>query len=632
MNERPKPPERPARPAASPAPAGGRRAELMDATDKMVSILAVAERPDLDYRLAALRASIGDLTCTVMVVGEFKQGKSSLINALINAPICPVDDDVATAKPTEIHYADEPTAELILRGPSEGSLISRSIDFEELADHVCRPEEHPDAERLVGVHVGLPRRLLQDGLKLVDTPGTGGLRSIHTAATIAALPGADAVLFISDASQELTAAELDFMGTVTSICPDATLVMTKIDFYPAWRKIRDINLGHLARRGGAVEIPVLTTSAALRNHAIDHNDRELNLESGYGDLVNLLKDKVRASDERKLARLRGDLIELAGHLESQLRSELSALDDPAASSHLVRRLEDAKAAAEQLRSQAARWQQTLNDGMADLVADIEFDLRQRVRTLQTEAERLIDAQDPAKAWDEFEGWLTGNMAAAVIDNYTMTHHRTIQLAQLVAGHFDDDSQDIAERIELGSAPSSDPTLLGDRPDSLERVGRSGNMLAGLRGASGGMVMLSAFASLAGFAPAAMLVLGVGTVLGRKAQKDDRQRLITQRRMAAKQTTRRYVEEVSFSASKESRDRLRYINRQLRDHFLKRAEELTRSRAESLTATQATLKKTTEDRKERRAWVVQQLQLLQQLRTTIAETNTSVAKTPALVSS
>ena len=44
-----------------------------------------------------------------------------------------------------------------------------------------------------------------------------------------------------------------------------------------------------------------------------------------------------------------------------------------------------------------------------------------------------------------------------------------------------------------------------------------------------------------------------------------------------------------------------------------------TRAESLTATQATLKKTTEDRKERRAWVVQQLQLLQQLRTTIAAT-------------
>ena len=46
--------------------------------------------------------------CHVLVAGEFKQGKSSLLNALVNAPICPVDDDVATARAIEIGYADEP--------------------------------------------------------------------------------------------------------------------------------------------------------------------------------------------------------------------------------------------------------------------------------------------------------------------------------------------------------------------------------------------------------------------------------------------------------------------------------------------------------------------------------------------
>lgn len=606
----------------APVAADG-RSELLATTDTMVEILAAAERPDLDHRLAAIRKAVGELTCTIMVVGEFKQGKSSLINALVNAPICPVDDDIATAKPTEIRFAEEPIAEVILRGPSEGSLISRPIDFEQLAEYVCRPDQFPEADRLVAVQVGLPRRLLNGGLALIDTPGTGGLRSIHTASTIAALPGADAVLFLSDASQELTAHELDFLNTVSSICPDVTLVVTKIDFYPAWRKIVDLDRGHLARRKRGGDIPIITTSAALRNHAIDHNDRELNLESGYGDLVNHLRERVTASDNRKLARLRVDLAELASHLESQLRSELSALDDPEASARLVKRLEEAKASAEQLRSQAARWQQTLNDGMGDLVADIEFDLRHRTRVLQAEAERLIDIQDPAKGWDEFETWLTGQTTAAVIDNYTITHHRTIELAKRVANHFDADSEDVVDRIDLGSAPSSEPTVLGARPDSFEKVGTVGNAIAALRGTSGGMIMLSAFSTLASINPATWVLVGVGVALGRKAMKDDRQRLLLQRRLHAKQTVRRYVEDISFAASKESRDRLRYINRQLRDHFLRRAEELTQSRAESLAATQATLKKTTEDRNERRAWVIDHLNDLERLRRSLTPASSTV---------
>ena len=42
----------------------------------------------------------------VLVVGEFKQGKSQLVNALVNAPVCPVDDDIATAVPTVVRHAE----------------------------------------------------------------------------------------------------------------------------------------------------------------------------------------------------------------------------------------------------------------------------------------------------------------------------------------------------------------------------------------------------------------------------------------------------------------------------------------------------------------------------------------------
>ena len=78
---------------------------------------------------------------------------------------------------------------------------------------------------------------------------------------------------------------------------------------------------------------------------------------------------------------------------------------------------------------------------------------------------------------------------------------------------------------------------------------------------------------------------MGLFLGRKALKDERARQLVQRRNLARQTVRKYADDLAFGVGKDSRDTLRRINRQLRDHFLQRAEELTSSTSESLAAAQ-----------------------------------------------
>src|SRR5262245_50683182 len=91
------------------------------ATVELAGKAAVAyERPDLGERLSKARDRLVDPAFYVLVVGEFKQGKSTLINSLLNAPICPVDDDIATATPTIIRYSDEPTAAVLFEDPSGG--------------------------------------------------------------------------------------------------------------------------------------------------------------------------------------------------------------------------------------------------------------------------------------------------------------------------------------------------------------------------------------------------------------------------------------------------------------------------------------------------------------------------------
>ena len=137
----------------------------------------------------------------------------------MNAPVCPVDDDVATAAPTVVMHGDKPAACLVHADPTggrfdgDGALVPlerRPVPLDVVADHVSEAGNPGNERRLACVEVELPRRILSSGLVLVDTPGIGGLGSAHAASTIAAPPTADAVLLVSDAAQEYSAPEIDF--------------------------------------------------------------------------------------------------------------------------------------------------------------------------------------------------------------------------------------------------------------------------------------------------------------------------------------------------------------------------------------------------------------------------------------
>ena len=608
-------PQATAQPPGAPADSGAARARITAALNSIDALLERSDRPDLDIRAAAIRNRLGLNTCNVLIAGEFKKGKSSLVNALVNAPVCPVDDDVATAKPMEIHHAPEPVASIALK-PLDPSLPGqreiRPITLEQIPSYVAEPLSGPDADLVASVRVGIPRQLLASGLALVDTPGVGGLGSSHSAITIGALPQADAVLFVTDASQELTASELEFLRTIRSICPTVTCVMTKIDFYPSWRKILEINQNHLRQRN--LDIRIIPTSSVLRNMAIERNDRELNVESGFNELVTYLRDEVASeTDAALIKRAAAELTELLDHLESQLRAELSVLDDPEESARMMRQLETAKERAANLKSQAARWQQTLNDGITDLRGDVEHDLRGRFRLVVKEAEEAIDSFDPARTWDEFQPWLSRRATAEIVANYTLLHQRSVQLAAHVATHFDADHNEIAQRLQI-----TDPNALAVNLGFEGQLGQDaqsafGMAISAMRGTSGGMIMLSAFAGLAGVTLVPVAVVAVGALLGRKALKDDKARQLAQRRLQAKNNVRKYADDIMFTAGKDSRDTLSRISRQLREHFALRAEELSTSTSESLAAAQQAIRSSQEGREKRKKEVAGLLEALRQAR-------------------
>ena len=595
--------------------------ELGQLVDRGLAVSRACDRQDLTDRLHHTRQRLQDPSVRVLIVGEFKQGKSLLVNALVNAPVCPVDDDVATAVPTVVLHGDEPAATLVHADPAgnhfdaEGTLLPlerRPVPLESLTEHVSEAGNPNNERRLACVEVELPRRILSGGLVLVDTPGIGGLGSAHAASTIAALPTADAVLLVSDAAQEYSAPELDFLRAAMKLCPNVACVLTKTDLYPQWRRIAELDRIHLA--GAGIEAPLIPVSSTLRLHALETEDSEVNSESGFPVLTRYLqRDIVGQAEELSRRSVLHDVTSVTDHLSVSLQTELEALEDPENAAALIAELQLARDQADELRKRTARWQQTLNDGVTDLMADIDYDLRDRARLITREAEEIIDAADPGQIWDQFGEWLQQRLAAAVQDNFVWAHERSTWLSQLVAEHFAEDGGGELPELQPGNAEAAFEPVLGLTDLDRGTTRLAGKILIGMRGSYGGVLMFGLITGIMGMALLNPISIGAGLILGTKAYRDDKETKVKRRQGEGKVAVRRHVDDVIFQVGKESKDRLRQVQRVLRDHFTDIADEVHRSLSDSVAAAQRAAKTGSAERERRIGEIKNELRRLDALK-------------------
>jgi len=593
-------------PAAVPGSDAVARAAAV--VDLGLTACAAYHRDDLAERLRSARSTLTDPGIHVVVAGEFKKGKSSLVNALLGAAVCPVDDDAATAVPTYIRYGQQVEAELIHAGDPPRR---EPVPFDQVRGHVVAEGDGEPPTQHAGVLIRLPRTMLAGGLVVVDTPGVGGIGSAHARASLAAISMADAVIFVTDASQELTRAELDFLTQARQLCSSVVCVITKIDFYPAWRTIRDLDQRHLAAVG---DIPLLTVSSALRSRAVNANDPQLNAESGFPALVDHVTQRVSGGGLARVAAAAGaEVVAVCRQIEASFEAEQAALADPKASAAVLDRLQSAKQRAELLRTAAARWQQTLADGVGDLTSDIDHDLRRRIREVIVEADDAIELADPADTWPEVADWLQTRVSEDVLANYVLLRERAGQLSAQVADHFQDASGEVLDRLEVFNPEAVLSSSRLEAKVDLERMGFGKQAMTMLRSSYGGMIMFTMLGSLAGLT-LGPISLGIGLVMGRQGLREERRRHLQQRRSQARNAVRKYCDDVSFAIGKDSRDTLRRIQRQLRDHYSARAEELHRSNAQALQQAAEAAQRTEAERTARLKDVTAELERLRALRT------------------
>ncbi|MFC6016074.1 dynamin family protein [Plantactinospora solaniradicis] len=555
-------------------------ARVIEDLDRARELASGADRPDLVGRLDQARARLLTEDVPVAVVGEFKQGKSTLINALLRTDVCPVDSDIVTAVPTIVRYGVPPSV-VAVPEPTDGTSDPQRIEvpFDRLRDYVT--EAGQDAVRLRSVEVRLDRLLLRRGLSFIDTPGVGGLESAQGNLTLGALPLARAALFVTDAGAELTAPELSFLTRTVERCPRVVCVVTKTDLHAQWRRIVALNQEHLARAG--LTLPVLPVSSFLRLRAAARNNAALNTESGFLPLLDLLRRDILAGTEAATVRAtRADIAFVVAQLRHQVGAERAAIQHPEDGTALADRLTEQARRGRHLAGSSASWQTALGDGIQDLGTDVDHDLRERLRGMLRRGEELLDTEDPKDNWRDFEAWASREAAAAAVDNLFTLVSRTEQLARDVAERFDLEYDGLDLDLPAPAAALAKVEVVDVRFERSSIRQFLGAFTAA-RLAYGGMFMAGAFGSLLGLTVAAPIGVAVGMTLGRKLVRDERERQLAYRRQQAKQELRRYVDEVGFVLGKDCRDAIRRTQRFLRDEFTARAALAERSSAQALSA-------------------------------------------------
>jgi hypothetical protein len=598
-------------------------AEVLDAVD---AALERHERADLRERLALARRRFHEGSCRVVVAGEFKKGKSSLVNGLLGARVCATDADIATAIPTYVRYGERLEAHLLLdEAPdaARGGELDRAV-----VDEVATGRGSTGAR---AVEVLLPRKFLAGGTVLVDTPGiSGGLASTHAGIALRALAVADVLLFVTDAGTELSAAEVEFLRQARELCPVVMCALTKVDLYPEWRRILAADEGHV--RAAGIAIDVYPLSAPLRHHGLRTGDRELLAESGFPTLAaRLVAERERGSATRAAAALAVAVSSLT-QLITQLTAEVHRLEGGAQVEEQRAAWEAARAQAADLRGAGSRWQQVLADRIGDLVGDVDLDLTTRVRALRREAAAKIAEMPPARLTADLGPWLQEAVTELILDHQRAVRTQSEQVADAVAEQFGSAAWDMRRGLELAGGDPGDvasPGPFGWVAASVPGSSRLDLGLVALRGGSAGAFVTHAAATLLGLTfpvvlPAAIVL---SAVLGGRSWQTARATQLRMLRAEAERAVVAYLEEVDTVARKASRDAVRRLHRQLRETFAARASELFTTASATVDMLAASLAESEQERRARAAEVAEQLAELRTLQAATSEALASLLSGP-----
>lgn len=348
--------------------------EVAGSVNRLVDIARTAGRPELGAVLVDSARRWPDPQATVVVIGEPRTGRSTVVNALagtLEPPLLPLGGALTVVR------TGTPGA-VVVHDPGQAPDVRRLDD----------PGIVPDA---ASVEVVLPEVAVGGDLVLVDAPAVDGPGDPRRRVVEAILATADAVVLVTGADAPLSGPELDLLVAARRRTGAAVLVITGVDRHRGWRVVLDESRRSVEARGlsllSAPPVPFAAplaadAEAAARLGAPDA--AELVAESGLGALRATVRTAI--GDRFRLVRLLG-LVEMANGIAGELEGDLAAAgaDRPEGQDALA-------AAAARLRGAreaGARVGVRLGDGFTILRDSLSVEVGREVGAVLEEVEAML---------------------------------------------------------------------------------------------------------------------------------------------------------------------------------------------------------------------------------------------------
>ena len=160
---------------------------------------------------------------TVSVIGQFKRGKSTLVNGILGEKVMPVGIVPVTAVVTTVKYGERGARVYF----ENGAVIDTS--FEGISQYINEQENHDNHLGVSKVELFVPADFLKTGITLVDTPGVGSVHQKNTEAATAFVKESDAVIFLLSVDSPINSIETDFLEQTKAYASKFYFAVNKAD-------------------------------------------------------------------------------------------------------------------------------------------------------------------------------------------------------------------------------------------------------------------------------------------------------------------------------------------------------------------------------------------------------------------
>lgn len=431
-----------------------------DIVEKLAELEKISSTKHVKEMAKSIKKKLESDIFSLVVVGQFKRGKTTFINALLGKDLLPVAIVPLTSIITILNYGTE--LHIVVHFENGQN---REISLDDLPLFVTEKYNSKNKKGVDRVEIAYPSTYLKNGVQIIDTPGVASVYKHNTETTYKYLPRADAAIFLVSVDPPLTQAELHFLRDLKNVVVRTFFIQNKIDTVNETDREESLQFSKnvIEKEAGFNNVEIYPLSAKYALEGKLENDSQKIKQSG---LINFEHSLSRFFMQEKGKVLLDSTIRKMNNLvdEELLLAELEAKSIRFPLNELESKIEEFKAFIRDINQEKI---------------DSTRLLTEEIKTLQTET--LIE--DLEKLKQEKTKWLV-----AAVKEFATEHKNDSnrQLAEGVDAFIDVQIRNIFNKwrvAEEKKLKNQLTTILGrftDRMNSiLDRIVQSASELFGL---------------------------------------------------------------------------------------------------------------------------------------------------------